>query len=77
MRRSPRSSAVPLQPAALELLLVFAQSILEYGLLAAVVTAVQSAITSVRDWAVQSPEQVWILAGVVAILVILWGRFRK
>jgi hypothetical protein len=56
---------------------VIAQSLLEYGLLAGVVTAIEGAITSVRSWAVESPEQVWILVGVIAILGILWIRFRK
>jgi hypothetical protein len=56
---------------------VIAQSLLEYGLLAAVVTAIQGAITSVHNWAVESPDQVWIIVGVLAILGILWGRFRK
>jgi hypothetical protein len=56
---------------------VIAQSLVEYGVLAAAVTAIQGALTSVHNWAVESPEQVWIVVGVLVILGILWARFRK
>jgi len=57
--------------------LVIAQSLLEYGLLAAVVTAFQGAITWVHNWVVESPDQVWLLVGGLVILGMFWVRVRK
>jgi hypothetical protein len=56
---------------------MFAQSLLEYGFLSAVTTAIGNAVTSVRNWADESPEQVWILVAVLVILGMLWLRNRK
>jgi hypothetical protein len=56
---------------------MFAQSLVEYGLLASVVAAVQSAAYAVRDWVDRSPEEVWALAGVLVIATILWARSSR
>jgi hypothetical protein len=56
---------------------MFAQSLVEYGLLASVATAVQGAVYAVRDWVDRSPEEAWTLAGVLAIVTILWARSAR
>jgi hypothetical protein len=56
---------------------MFAQSLVEYGLLASVVTAAQGAVYAVRDWVARSPEEAWALAGVLALATILWARSER
>ena len=56
---------------------MFAQSLVEYGLLASVVAALQGAVYAARDWAVRSPETAWAVAGVLAIATILWARSAR
>jgi hypothetical protein len=56
---------------------MFAQSLLEYGVLATFVSAIEGALDSVRDWVDRSPEQAWALVGVLAILIIIWSRSSR
>jgi len=56
---------------------MFAQSLVEYGLLASVVAGLQGAVYSVRDWMDRSPGEAWTIAGVLAIAMILWARSAR
>jgi hypothetical protein len=56
---------------------MFAQSLLEYGVLASFVTAVEGAWESARDWVDRSPEQAWALLAALIVLAILWIRMAR
>ena len=56
---------------------MFAQSLLEYGVLASFVTAVEGAWESARDWVDRSPEQAWALLAALLVLIIVWSRFSR
>jgi hypothetical protein len=56
---------------------MFAQSLVEYGLLASAVTALQGAAYAVRDWVDRSPGETWAIVGVLVIASILWARSAR
>lgn len=53
---------------------MFAQSLVEYGLLASVVTGLEGAVYAARDWVDRSPGEACAIVGVLAIATILWAR---
>jgi len=56
---------------------MFAQSLVEYGLLASAVAALEGAVYAVRDWVDRSPGETWAIVGVLVIASILWARSAR
>jgi hypothetical protein len=56
---------------------IFAQNLVEYGMLSSVAEALHNGFYSVRDWAYQSPAQAWTLVAVIAVAALVIGRRPK
>jgi hypothetical protein len=56
---------------------MFAQSLVEYGVLASVVASLQGAVYSVRDWVDRSPGEACALVGVLVIAALLLARSSR
>lgn len=53
---------------------IFAQNLLEYGMLGSLVESLHVAFYHVRDWVYQSPGEAWLVVVVLAVLFLLVGR---
>jgi hypothetical protein len=56
--------------------MIFAQAVAEYGALASMTAAAQRAWYSAEDWISNQGAATWMFVGAVALLCLVFARFR-